>query len=204
MKTVFALLIPVILSAPSVADACNCCAGWGISEAAREDVCAVPSAGLRDALVDCQRMKCSVECNTYLASYYACASAGPPCDVYVSPTVDDCDLCTAGDGAWAGIGCASENTACSLDQTGCLSCAEWVSGLGDPDNLCYAPGVSALSVAIDFGSCACSGACSYICAASLCPAGWLDLSLPMDAACSQCLQDTGSGCGNQLQTCFDL
>lgn len=205
MKIAFAIIISAfVLVTARPTDACNSCAGWGRSEAAREAVCADPSAGLRDALNACQRANCAVECAAYLASYDDCVASGPPCDIYVSLVADDCDFCTRGTWLWAGIGCEAENKACSDDTTGCSSCAEWIGGIGDIDNLCWQPGVSSLSVAIDFIGCACDGACKAACSATSCPEGWLDLSLPMDDACAQCLQDTGAGCGDELQVCAGL
>lgn len=195
----FLVLSALLFALPS--DACTACGGWGRDWSARLDICADPSEALHESWVDCVRASCAATCALWLDAYDACTASGPPCQV--AGDTEDCDLCMVGSPPYAGNGCYEVNLACSSDTTGCVSCAEWLGG-GNIDNLCYAPGVSSLSAAIDLIACACSGACAGACAATMCPQGWLDLTLSPDDGCFQCIQDTGAGCGGELQVCSAL
>lgn len=196
------VIVALFLFVPAPADACNSCGGWGSDEAAREAVCASPSAGLLASLHACEETKCAVECATYNLSYDACASAGPPCTI--TGSTQACDYCRRGTAQWTGIGCETELLACSYDITGCVSCTAWLHGNTNVDNLCEQapPAATSIDAAIGLSDCACAGGCAADCASS-CGPGYLDSgALQSDATCKLCL--AWGACSAAFVTCSGI
>lgn len=73
----------------------------------------------------------------------------------------------------------------------CITCKSAFEG--NPGPLC---GFSQ-ALADEITACLCMGACTGVCSANVCAGG------SIDGACSQCLSDATSGCGNALANCLN-
>jgi hypothetical protein len=195
MKITVSIVIAAILFllAPPLARACFSCGNW-TNWGERIDLCASPSEALWEAQLGCTRSNCggATECAAWLAGYDACESSGDPACSPPAAT-DACNACVAGATPYEVTGCDAENDACSADQTGCVTCAEWLAG-GSENNVCQA----AYGPAFAVSDCACDGSCAGVCA-SACGPGYLE---PPDAsfACAACV---GQLCTDTYNVCAE-
>lgn len=147
---------------------------------------------------------CANECASWLGALDACAMGPDPLCTPVLDGTDACYACWSGHPAapYEGIGCATEDAACSLDRTGCITCADYLGG-GNIDGVCQ-DGV-ADQAAADLSVCACEGPCATECKGS-CPLflGWayLERALPLSQRCDACLKEMSKGgCGFARAAC---
>lgn len=189
-RTVFAMVVIAAMCCPAVAGAeaaCRAACSWS-DWGERTEVCAAPSEGILEAMLACWTAPeasggCATSCASWLADYNACASSGAPaCTMGLESPA--CDSCMYG-------ACGAVTNACSVDETECVPCADWIGGGFDPSYLC----AHSIVPGIDLSECAC-GACASKCA-SACGA-YFEPDLA-NFQCGVCL--AGTGCGAQYSTC---
>lgn len=158
---------------------------------------------------NCIAAACATQCASLLSVISAC-----PVNPQPIPYVDACTECMV---APAPMGCATELSACGLDDTGGISCASWLGGGDGADitpcsswnathDVCLDP-YAALDAESALGACVCGGACGPAaagpCSSACADVGYGYYYAPTSATngCKNCVKKQ---CGPQLSSCLAL